>query len=65
MNPPGCATTASGSRFLWAIIGSANSTSVATSGWTSASGPNASAAARIPERQDGYCHPAQPPALVS
>jgi hypothetical protein len=33
----------SGSRFLRAIIGSANSTSVATNGWTSASGPKASA----------------------
>jgi hypothetical protein len=37
-SPPMMPFRMSGSRFLWAIIGSANSTSVATSGWTSASG---------------------------
>ena len=47
-SPPMIPFRMSGSRFLCAIIGSANSTSVATSGWTSASGPNASATAWIP-----------------
>jgi hypothetical protein len=48
LRPPMMPFRLSGSRFLWAIIGSANRTSVATSGWTRASGPKARATAWIP-----------------